>query len=65
MKNKTKKTCGNCVCYLTDTDKNENLSDFHHDRNKAEGFCAVRDLFYEVKKDTEACSDYVDDGGKN
>ena len=57
-----KQTCGNCICYLTDTDENEQLTEFHHNRSAESGFCATRDLFYDVKKDTEACEDYIDDG---
>lgn len=53
-----KQTCGNCLCYLTDVDENENLTDFHHDRNKPDGFCAIRDLFYNVKKDERPCEEW-------
>ena len=57
-----KQTCSTCSCYLTDEDKDGNVTEYFHDKNKDEGFCATRDLFYDVKKDTEACEDYIDDG---
>lgn len=56
-----KKCCGNCMCYMTDVDTDGNLSDFHHDRNKAEGFCIVRDLFYIVKNEDGSCADWIYD----
>ena len=56
-----KRTCGTCVCYLTDVDDVGNLTEFHHDRNQAEGFCAMRDLFYNVKKDRMACKEWAYD----
>lgn len=56
------RTCGNCICYLTDEDEQGNVTDFHHDRNKDTGFCSKRDLFYTVKINTPACKDFIDDG---
>lgn len=44
------KCCGNCISYLTDEDENGKVTDFHHDRNKDSGFCALCDLFYGVEK---------------
>ena len=35
--------CGTCIYYLTDEDTNGNVTDFHHDRSKDEGFCAIRE----------------------
>ena len=49
------------MCYMTDVDTDGNLSDFHHDRNKAEGFCIVRDLFYTVKNEDGPCADWICD----
>lgn len=60
----TEKRCGNCVCYLTDEDGNGKLTDFHHDRSKDSGFCAIRDLFYGVRKNEKPCKDWVYDNGK-
>ena len=34
-----KKTCGNCICYLDDTDENGNVTEYFHDKNKEKGFC--------------------------
>lgn len=56
-----KKCCGNCTYYMTDEDAFGNLSDFHHDRNKDEGFCIVRDLFYTVKNEDDSCADWIYD----
>lgn len=53
--------CGNCAYYMIDEDADGNFTDFHHDRNKDEGFCIMRDLFYTVKRDERACVDWVDD----
>ena len=58
MKEKLTKCCGNCVSYLTDEDEAGNLADFHHDRNKESGFCAIRDLFYNVKKNENPCIEW-------
>lgn len=46
---------------MTDEDADGKLSDFHHDKNKSEGFCIIRDLFYTVKRDERACIDWADD----
>ena len=51
-------TCRNCICFLDDTDENGNLTDFHHS-TREDGFCAMQDLFYNVKAEDEACSDFV------
>lgn len=48
--------CGNCAYYTTDVDAAGNLSDFHHERSVADGFCLVQDLFYLVKNDDRACA---------
>ena len=56
------KTCSTCVSYLTDEDAEGNLAEFHHDKAKPLGFCALRDLFYEVQAETKACAEYVFDG---
>ena len=56
-----KKTCGNCICYLDDTDENGNVTNYHHDRNKESGFCAIQPLFTVRKKDDKICSDYAYD----
>lgn len=56
--------CGNCVSYLTDEDEKGNLAEFHHDRSKESGFCALRDLFYIVKKDRKPCGEYAFDKEK-
>ena len=53
-------TCKTCSCYLTDVDENGNVTDFHHDSKSKEGFCALKDLFYNVYEDTQACEDYVE-----
>lgn len=53
--------CGNCVSYLTDEDKDGNLSEFHHDSRKESGFCSLRDLFYVVEKNEKPCRNYVFD----
>ena len=55
------KVCANCCFYTTDEDENGELTEFHHDKNKDEGFCGIRDLFYTVKKDTKACDDFIKD----
>jgi len=59
------KYCGNCISYLTDEDDNGKVTDFHHDRNKDSGFCALRDLFYNVEKDEKPCKDWEYDNGEN
>lgn len=56
-----KRTCGNCVYYLTDEDDKGNVTEFRHDRNKDEGFCAIKELFTERKQDAKPCADYVYD----
>lgn len=56
-----KQTCGTCICYLDDTDENGNVTDYHHDRNKPTGFCAIQPLFTERKQDAKTCADYVYD----
>ena len=58
-----RQTCGNCICYLDDTDEDENgnVTNYHHDRNKDEGFCAIQPLFTVRKKDDKICSDYAYD----
>lgn len=55
MKQNICNTCGNCIYYMTDEDADRNFTDFHHDRNKTEGFCIIRDLFYTVTRDERAC----------
>lgn len=59
------KTCGNCISYLTDEDDNGKVTDFHHDRDKDSGFCALRDLFYGVEKNEKPCKDWEYDNGEN
>ena len=51
-------TCKDCVCFLDDSDENGNVTDFHHS-TKDDGFCAMRDLFYNVKATDKACEDFV------
>lgn len=51
-------TCGDCVFYLTDEDNHGNVTEFRHAGDKPEGFCAIRDLFTNVKKDEKSCPDY-------
>lgn len=51
-------TCGDCVFYLTDEDNHGNVTEFHHAGDSEEGFCAIRDLFTEVKKDEKSCPDF-------
>ena len=29
-----KRTCGNCICYLDDTDENGNVTNYHHDKRR-------------------------------
>ncbi|MGP1594738.1 MAG: hypothetical protein ACTTH8_05790 [Treponema sp.] len=53
--------CGNCAYYMTDEDADGTVTDFHHDKNKDEGFCAIRDLFYTVSRDERACADWTYD----
>ena len=53
--------CGNCISYLTDEDDNGELTEFYHNRNKESGFCALRDLFYTVQKDSRPCEDWTGD----
>lgn len=48
-------TCGDCVFYLTDED-NKGMAG--HAGDSEEGFCAIRDLFTEVKKGEKSCPDY-------
>ena len=50
-------TCKNCSCFLDDTDENGNVTEFHKS-TKEYGFCALRDLFYNVKADDPACPDF-------
>lgn len=57
-------TCGTCFSYLTDEDENGKVTYFHHDRSKPSGFCAMRELFYTVKKDYKSCESYCFDGGE-
>ncbi len=59
------KCCGNCISYLTDEDDNGKVTDFHHDRDKDSGFCALRDLFYGVEKNEKPCKDWEYDNGEN
>lgn len=56
-----KQTCGNCSYYLTDEDDKGNVTEFRHDRNKDEGFCAIQPLFTVRKKNDKICSDYAYD----
>ena len=56
-------TCKDCICYLTDEDENGNLTEFHHDKNADEGFCALRDLFYNIKANEKICNDFIYDKG--
>lgn len=61
-----KKTCGNCICYLDDEDKDGNVTEYFHDKNKDEGFCAIKELFTVREKNDAACPAYVsDEGSKN
>ena len=53
--------CFNCSAYLTDEDSDGNVTDFWHNRNAESGFCALRDLFFTVKKDEKACPLYTYD----
>lgn len=53
-----KRCCGTCVSYLTDEDERGNVAEFRHDRNKPEGFCALRDLFHAVSQGEKPCGDY-------
>ena len=62
MKQNICNTCGNCIYYMTDEDADGNFTDFHHDRNKDEGFCIMRDLFYTVEHNSKACADWMYDG---
>ena len=55
------KTCKTCIFYLTDEDEHGNVIEFEHNANKSEGFCACRDLFYNVNITTPACEDYKKD----
>lgn len=48
--------------FLTDEDKDGNVVDFHHDKNKESGFCAIRELFYIVQNDSKPCKNWVHDG---
>lgn len=57
-----KERCGNCILFLTDEDKDGNVVDFHHDRKKENGFCAIRELFYIVQNDSKPCKNWVHDG---
>ena len=47
---------------MIDEDDNGNVTDFHHDRNKDSGFCAIRELFYIVQNDSKPCKNWVYDG---
>lgn len=40
-----KQSCSTCSCYLTDEDKDGNVTEYFHDKNKDEGFCAIKELF--------------------
>lgn len=59
-----KHCCGNCAAYLTDEDEKGNVAEFHHDRSKESGFCALRDLFYTVRKNEKPCDEYAFDEGE-
>ena len=59
------KTCGNCSYYLTDEDDKGNVTEFRHDKNKDEGFCAIKELFTVRKKNDAACPAYISDEGDN
>ena len=61
MKQNICNTCGNCIYYMTDEDTDGNFTDFHHDRNKEEGFCIIRDLFYTVTRNERACVNWIED----
>lgn len=54
--------CRTCAYYTTDEDENGCVGEFHHDRNKESAFCAMRELFYEVKASDKACEYYFKDG---
>lgn len=58
-----KQTCSTCSCYLTDEDKDGNVTEYFHDKNKDEGFCAIKELFTVRKKNNAACPAYVSDEG--
>ena len=62
MKSSIFPRCGNCAYYMTDEDADGNFTDFHHDRDKTDGFCIVRDLFYTVEHNSKACADWMYDG---
>lgn len=53
--------CGNCAAYLTDEDGSGKVAEFRHDRSKESGFCALRDLFHTVEKDSKPCREYTYD----
>lgn len=46
--------------YEKDEHKFKAYAEFHHDSESKEGFCAMKDLFYNVNENTEACEDYVE-----
>ena len=55
-------TCSQCGYYLTDEDEKGNITEFHHDRTKPEGFCGKRELFHTVRRNSTACQEAEPDG---
>lgn len=54
-------TCKDCIFYTVDTDRKGHVTVFHHDPTQPEGFCVLRDLFYNVTAETKPCKDFVKD----
>jgi hypothetical protein len=46
--------CGDCALFLTDTDENGNVTEFHYSTSDS-GFCPLVGLFYTVYQSDVAC----------
>lgn len=57
-----KKTCGHCLCYLTDVDKEGNPVYWHHDSSVEIGFCVSELSTHWRERDSAPCYLYRDDG---
>ena len=50
--------CGECALFLTDTDENGNLTEFHFATSDC-AFCAIQDLFTTVYAQDVACESFT------
>lgn len=56
--------CGECALFLTDTDKDGNVTDFHFCTSD-EGFCGMQGLFTTVYQSDVACEEFTPERKEN